>query len=273
MKFFKIINSGSIATLLNDASLLVFSENGNKFIAPDWYAKELYPLLEVISQNDYEDELNIILHETLDGEKEGFEEIDLDNLQLPPLYHGTDRKVLRMTDEQRYTHKACCKHVVDFIYPIFLKLFRNNGNWDISKLGLGMKLESCVIDALGCLDSRTNRNENFQYPDNVLYLHSYRGCADSYAARSFAGGEIGYIAYFLCQAVINMSVSEFHLDEETENAMQKVLAFGNEGKYPVVITLNNLDFKFLRNENGSIITDLNFEGKSYRYLKPIIFES
>ena len=63
------------------------------------------------------------------------------------------------------------------------------------------------------------------------------------------------------------------LDEETENAMQKVLAFGNEGKYPVVITLNNLDFKFLRNENGSIITNLNFERKSYRYLKPIIFES
>ncbi len=273
MKFFKIINSGSFATLLNDASLLVFSENGNKFIAPDWYAKELYPLLEVISQNDFEDGQHIVLDENLNGEKEDFEEIVLDNLQIPPMYHGTDRKVLRMTDEQRTIYKKKCCHLIDNIYPVLRKRYRQNGSWEISKLGLGMKLESCVIDALGCLDSRTNGNENFQYPDNVLYLHSYRGCADSYAVRSFAGGEIGYIAYFLCQAVINMSVSEFHLDEETENAMQKVLAFGNEGKYPVVITLNNLDFKFLRNENGSIITNLNFERKSYRYLKPIIFES
>lgn len=273
MKYYKQQGYGAIAILLDDSSLEVYTLDGFKFTSPQWYSKEFFPMLEEISREDFEDEReNILKYSSLNKNKDEFKIIDIDRLQVPTLYHGTDKKMLRMTEDERNTYKSLCLQVIDYFYPIFKSHFYHDPAWNLEQIGLDAITTSKLYDVIGCIRSFKNEAPRFQYPDNIIYLSSMEHCAYGYAKDSFAGGEIGANAFYLCLAATHAFKHNMVFDKDIETAVKKILEFGNREKEPIVIPFDNLKVEYLRDEAGYLLTLFDFSNLSFRYLAPLHFE-
>lgn len=270
MKYYKDSEDNLLAFLLADKSLEVFTEDGYKFISPKWYTDELFPLLEEISREEFEIEYNRIVEEELVNLNiDDFVEIDIDGFQIPTLYHGTDAKMVRMSDAERKSHKSLCLQVIDYLFPIFKKHFSfQRYAWDCSKLPIEIGLKNAIEVALNTVELYKSGNKLFQYPKAIIYLSSSYTKAKDYAISSFAGGEIGNIAYYLSKVALQTKIPECNPNGITESAMKSILIFGEQKREPIIFHLNNLEFKYLRDERGRLLTNFN-SSASFRYLKAI----
>lgn len=271
MKYYKQQGYGAIAIQLDDSSLEVYTLDGYKFTSPQWYSKEFFPMLEEISQEDFEDKRENILENSLNN-KDEFKIIDIDRLQVPTLYHGTDKKMLRMTEEERNSYKSLCLQVIDYFYPIFKSLFYHDTAWNLDQIGLDTKTERKLYDVIGRISCFKNEAPRYQYPDNIFYLSSWERYAYGYAKDSFAGGEIGANAFYLCLAATHAFKHNMVFDKDIETAVKKILEFGNKEKEPIVIPFDNLKVEYLRDEAGYLLTQFDFSNLSFRYLAPLHFK-
>ncbi|MBR5674276.1 MAG: hypothetical protein IKW97_07740 [Muribaculaceae bacterium] len=270
MKYYEYPNHGLIAIQNDNESLDVYCSHfivptSVKFTAPGWYAEQLRPLLTEISKERFD------ICYSFRCRFNEYTTIDLENIDLE-LYHGTDAKVVRMTDDERKAHKTFCKRAIEYLYPLYLKTYYDSstGIFSVNKMELDNEINVDINrECLGRYRKMLRGHQLYQYPDNVVYLATLAS-AESYARKSFAGGEFGYIAYFLIKTAQNVELPGFDPDPEMENAIQHVLEFGEQKKEPVIFrfTINNdIDIEYLRDENGEFLPGAN-QG-SFRYIGPI----
>ena len=90
------------------------------------------------------------------------------------------------------------------------------------------------------------------YQYGSFYLTTNKMTALNYAQRSFAGGEIGLMAYSLIEGTEIINFTDYNPDESLKNKINRIKEFGEEGKEcPVIVTFNNIDLSCLQNEDGT----------------------
>ena len=181
------------------------------------------------------------------------------------LYHGTDARVIRMSNEERKAYVAGCNFVID-------KLCHSFGILEPSRVKeLGIELYTLLF----MIQQRNKKSEFFQY--NVLCLTNLYDRAMYYANHSFAGGEVGFLAYNLIKQCENRFPEKFKLYENIDVTINNIKKFAEEEtRYPVIITINDIDTDYLVFESGckiddesiKVITEQTFE-TSFKYKKEL----
>ena len=213
------------------------------------------------------------------------------------LYHGTDARILSMSKEERLQYKKECDLIIDTLYPFFQPLLK----WEKTEIKVdgktifgyeyplklkygkilnekgGMYMYQNLFEKLAMIDCRNNNAGLYQYKN--LYLCSSKLTAASYATRSFAGGEMGLIAYRLIQGADIINFENFLPNSNIQSIMNKIREFAKEGnEKPAIVTIENIDVDYLSFEDGKPIEKDNFaewleprrkRQLKFRYTKPL----
>ena len=213
------------------------------------------------------------------------------------LYHGTDARILSMSKEERLQYKKECDLIIDTLYPFFQPLLK----WEKTEIKVdgktifgyeyplklkygkilnekgGMYMYQNLFEKLAMIDCRNNNAGLYQYKN--LYLCSSKLTAASYATRSFAGGEMGLIAYRLIQGADIINFENFRPNSNIQSIMNKIREFAKEGnEKPAIVTIENIDVDYLSFEDGKPIEKDNFaewleprrkRQLKFRYTKPL----
>jgi len=213
------------------------------------------------------------------------------------LYHGTDARILSMSKEERLQYKKECDLIIDTLYPFFQPLLK----WEKTEIKVdgktifgyeyplklkygkilnekgGMYMYQNLSEKLAMIDCRNNNAGLYQYEN--LYLCSSKLTAASYATSSFAGGEMGLIAYRLIQGADIINFENFCPNSNIQSIMNKIREFAKEGnEKPAIVTIENIDVDYLSFEDGKPIEKDNFaewleprrkRQLKFRYTKPL----
>ena len=213
------------------------------------------------------------------------------------LYHGTDARILSMSKEERLQYKKECDLIIDTLYPFFQPLLK----WEKTEIKVdgktifgyeyplklkygkilnekgGMYMYQNLFEKLAMIDCRNNNAGLYQYEN--LYLCSSKLTAASYATSSFAGGEMGLIAYRVIQGADIINFENFRPNSNIQSIMNKIREFAKEGnEKPAIVTIENIDVDYLSFEDGKPIEKDNFaewleprrkRQLKFRYTKPL----
>lgn len=215
--------------------------------------------------------------------------------KLFTLYHGTDARMLTMSKDERMEYLTLVDKAIaamwEFLAPLDeWEMYEFKGprgdkrystRWVVEKykdefIKAGKNnLYTNFTEKLSMQGRRVNGSELYQYGD--LYLAASYNTAKDYAARSFAGGELGLIAYRLAEGLVFLNFPDWHPTPEIEYAINRILEFGEGGKEdPVIVTLEGIDPEDLVMDNGSsakeeieALYDIlgNLGDLKFRYLK------
>lgn len=165
-------------------------------------------------------------------------------IKLPVLYHGTDLRIVLMTEEERKTFKEYCKNVFDYMW----KLYENSYDEILSgkfKDILGVTKWYNLCNALTVSSANHNGNEQYQY--DSFHLTTMKVKAENYARRAFAFGEIGLAAYRMYEAAISLNLPIKEIEEEANHIVRFATDYNNIK--PVVFEITDLDVDLLEVEN------------------------
>lgn len=193
----------------------------------------------------------------------------MDKIKIPTLFHGTDAKNIRMTPEMRSKYKDDCILVLDYLYPFF----------EMNSKDMGKMLgdEKCTKypmfwKAFICIGGFMNGNTTYQYGN--FYLTNIKSRAIDYAYSSFAGGELGMMAYEIYQAALKIGFKNWNPSSDVESAAKRIMDFAEIPPEPVLFSFDDIDVNYLKLENGDDLTSSRINslikgsvGRSYLYDK------
>ena len=202
--------------------------------------------------------------------------------RIPVLYHGTDARILDMTEPERKSFHEDCKELSKSLWPLF------------EPYVLGQETVKTVDPVNGENIVEKNRIDRFRvhFDDDVqfhrftlavsifyrstfledtlfehdsLYFTSFRQGAERYAHRAGYFGEIGFVAYHLADATRRLN---YEVDDSTREKMDRIVSFAEDAHHPVVVEVNDYDPDQLRMEGGENlkISKGSVAGSMFRYL-------
>ena len=195
----------------------------------------------------------------------------LNNIIPIPLYHGTDRKILNYSENERAEIQNICSTISDYIYHLLvedglsLSSLAKYKNKRLSEIG---DYWPQVIDAFQRYDSRKKGSKLYQY--GSIYLTGDRKKAEGFARNAFVMGEQGNIAYWLYLAASNI----WNLKELNPDMKRLFISFENlieKPRIPVLLTFIRIQKDDLLREHGEeinwemwgdLITGLSFRLKA-----------
>jgi hypothetical protein len=217
-------------------------------------------------------------------------------MKKPLLYHGTDARMIEMSKEERQRFFDVCELVIDELYRYFIPLLKKE------KVSLNIGLQTIytdepilkikyekILDEKGgpytywnlyeklCM-IRWKIKDSGLYQYQSLYLTALKPKAMNYARRSYAGCELGLLAYQLIKGAEIINFEDFHHEEKLIKSIDYIKEFGKEGnEHPVIVTIEKYDKNGLTLENGNKLTaddlkmwhdypDMDF---TFRYNKPL----
>ena len=196
-----------------------------------------------------------------------------------PLFHGTDRRLLNLSSEQRQELKDACVSFINYAFPILkdhgVSKMRMN-----DKAGLFGENQMRVIDAYIGASGMISGCKWFEYESS--YLTANPGKAMSYARRSYLYGELGYIADSFQIALNSIGWDYANLTPEQYNSYHLIKAATEEiCPDPVVLLYLGIPKDQIADESGrpvdwehrikSFLMDVN-EG-SFRVSQPFDISS
>lgn len=190
-----------------------------------------------------------------------------------PLYHGTDRKLLSLSKEQREAAKASAFNLIHYFADIYVKNEFEFKDYHISASDKKEKHNAELKEKLGDYHKSTwdaysvacsINKPNYQY--NSLYLTGDYQKASRYAYGSNLFGEIGSVAYRLMHGA---KLMEYEIDSKfIETELLILNPIWEITPNPILIQFDNLDRKDLLTERGEEVDD---DGSSDDFLKPLSF--
>lgn len=173
--------------------------------------------------------------------------IKQNDVEIPLFFHGTDAKVLRMTEQERDELKNACLVVIDCLWNFFKDHLINN--LIEYREQLGEELWRNLNTACTCNRARLENNQQYQYGN--LYLTNNPLRAISYALSSNVYGELGNIAkrFYEAALVLKFDFSKMSIDNQKYfDLFRKVIA---EKPEPVVCALPNINLDLVQNDKGA----------------------
>lgn len=199
---------------------------------------------------------------------------NMPNLQIPPMYHGTDARIIRMGSEVIKRIKEQCTEALHYMWSFFKPLYDKDRETLMRSLDFDNKPEVYykLMDKLHCCSAMHNGREEYQY--EALYLTNSIERAKGYARRAYAFGEIGEVTYIMYKAAIKINFSDWNPTEAVSNTLNFIKDFAEEDSEPVVIKIENLDPLYFESHNGGLVSQdmLEFDPGdmfSFRYVKTI----
>ena len=202
-------------------------------------------------------------------------ELKKDNNHIPYLYHGTDARIIKMTEEERNNYINICHAVVNYLWSFFKPLFQER-KLEHYKDMLSPKdnpnLYANVYEKLSMVDMMNNGCQQYQYGD--LYLTSCGFSAANYSRRSFAGGEIGLIAYRMIEAAETIGFDGLYKNNTAVYDIKTVKQFALEESEPIVIKVRDIDPLLLQEDTGETIdwSSIKVIPQLFRYSKEMILD-
>ena len=215
------------------------------------------------------------------------------------IYHGTDARMIEMSDEERLQYLSYCNLVIDNLYPFFKPLMVNEmievehkgQKIYVPKTLLEVRykklldekgepfLYTNLFEKLTMVEARNNGSGLYQYDD--VYFCSSKTKAMHYSCRSYAGGETGLMAYRLIQGAEIIGFDNLYNTEEVKKAAEIIKDFAKEGnERPAIVTMDEYDINSLFLEKGTPLSKLDLEEWhksknkchiSFRYTGPVDF--
>lgn len=211
-------------------------------------------------------------------------------IKVPLLYHGTDARIVEMSSTERQQYLKKCRQVVDYLFPFYNELASTFETVEklycgqkiytqesLLKIKYGDKLKSIpglyynLNEKITMMQAQMNGNKQYQY--GSFYLTSDRRIAFNYAVDSFAGGELGLVAYRFIQGLDIVVFDNFNPSTELLQSIKTIQDFASDEQQdnPVIFTFKDIDIADLLDEEGNrLASDFNFKfGRSFRYLKDV----
>lgn len=196
------------------------------------------------------------------------------------LYHGTDARIVSMSDNERAAYKKGCLLVVDYIWDVFREeydyhLMRNY------RQPLGYDARTAepwhpwlrLVGAMNHIGGYKNGNQQYDY--SSFYLTGLRNRAIDYARDAFAGGESGMIVYDFVKAIEIVKPSCWNPSGPILEAINKIMEFGEATASPVLFRFDDLDFNLIETDSGEKdpeAVSLMIEYGSLRYTGDIVLD-
>ena len=190
--------------------------------------------------------------------------------KLLTLYHGTDSRILSMAQDEMKAYLSLVDKAITSMWKVLapfeeFEMYEFKGPRGDKRFGTRRVIEGYqdqfikagkkdlyanFSEKLSMQRLRLNGAELYQYGD--LYLAASHESARRYAIRSFAGGELGLLAYRFIEGLDFLNLPEWNPTPEIQDAIMRIMEFGEEGKEdPVIVTLEGIDPEDLVMENGT----------------------
>ena len=188
------------------------------------------------------------------------------------MYHGTDKNVLRMGEQERKRRLELCNEMADYAYG-FLKsknlcvvLKSQLSEPDKEKLGdIWNDLRN-----YGMTKYEGAKRDNTLYQYGSLYVTNSLDRAARYARASFICGESGDVAYWLylgAKRYYDFSCVDSEKKRAMISAFEEALKVNPE---PVVLFLENIEKNNIKHENGN---DIDWEEMEEDFVRGSIITS
>ena len=202
------------------------------------------------------------------------------------LYHGTDARISRMTDEERATFRkeiiCALDYMWDLMDPYFQKYDeeldrihnRIKRTERITALKSRMKEDdyNMLYRALSHDKARRDGLKTWQYQDDAIYLTSTLETAISYAYRSFVFGEMGETVWEMYQGMKALNLNTWKPSPEIQATFDKIERLATEEHFPIVYMLNSFDYEKLLTDGGDPIPEGTLEFQHcYRYVDEYLY--
>ena len=168
------------------------------------------------------------------------------------LYHGTDKKILRMPEKEREKRAFLCKQIADYSYSILQK-----NDVVVSPYTEKQKKAKEVLSDIwfdlwnqGIIRYTGWMNKNPLYQYDYLYVSNNYDRAVSYAKNSFIFGERGNVAYWLYQGAKRFNDFFTEMPDEIKISLKTFTDVAVEKREPVVVILEKLRKRDIQTENG-----------------------
>lgn len=191
------------------------------------------------------------------------------------LFHGTDARLISLSETERCAYIEGCIKAIKHLWSIFKPYYVTQELVETVIKGnkafvLQRKIEMYkeyiinhsdsvywynLYEKLSMLEANENGSQYYQYGD--LYLTGDKNKARRYALSSFAGGEIGLIAYRLIQGAEILGWDSCNNDESLKKTIESIKSFAEAQVIPVVIPISDLDMDYLFYETGGSIKNDN----------------
>ena len=199
---------------------------------------------------------------------------NMPKLHIPPMYHGTDARIIRMGSEESKRIKSKCEDALHYMWTLFKPLYDRDHETLKRCLDFDNRPEDFykLLDKLNCCSAMHNGREEYQY--EALYLTNSIERAKGYARRAYAFGEIGEVTYVMYKAALKIKFKDWNPTEEITDTLEFIKEFAEDDSEPVVLKLENLDPLYFEMDNGGLVCQNRLEFKpgrvcSFRYVKTI----
>lgn len=177
--------------------------------------------------------------------------------KVPILYHGTDAKIVLMSENERQEYKEACDTAIKYIWTLFQPYHEKDMMLRCFKPALGyeenQKLYLDLMSAMNCLGGKMRGNEFYQY--DAFYLTRLRWRAENFAHKAFAGGEYGTTAYRLYKAAKVIDFKNWNPDKTVTDALMRIASMAEKKPQPIVFSFENLNPDYLMTEHAMPYTE------------------
>lgn len=189
--------------------------------------------------------------------------------QFPVLFHGTDARILDMSEEERHAFHSDCESVSNALWSLFEpNALGQETVMDRDSSGNEVLVERDRIDRFRerfedegkfrrfvlavSIFYRSHFLDDTLFEHDAVYLTSFRQGAERYAVRAGHFGEIGFVAYHLADAAKRCG---FRPDCDSLAAkIERIIRFSEAPHYPVVIEVSQYNPDELLGERGEPVS-------------------
>ena len=193
--------------------------------------------------------------------------------KVPMLYHGTDARMVLMSEAERQKYKEACTTAIRYLWTLYQPYHEKDMMLRCFMPALGYdddhKLYLDLMSAMNCLGGKLRGNEFYQY--DAFYLTRLRWRAENFAHKAFAGGEYGTTAYRLYKAAKVIDFKNWNPDNVVADALKQIVGMAEEKPQPVLFRFDNLNPDYLMTEHAMPYTeDLYDAVPNVRYTGKIV---
>lgn len=178
------------------------------------------------------------------------------NFETPELYHGTDAKVLRMTEEERKERERLVYVALDYLWKFYENKLDANGillNDFQSELinVLGKNNKDALLKACSNNYSRLKKSKVYEYGN--LYVTNSPDRALEYANMSNVYGELGNICKIIYLSSVKLGYDFSDANNEQQKALDMLAVAVTEIPEPIVCIVRGLDINLIASEDAKPI--------------------
>lgn len=169
-----------------------------------------------------------------------------------PLYHGTDRRILSKSLEERQVLRKACDVLIEFYSPV-VREYTSTHKYKDNPIPLMYRLMDCDSVAY----CKLSNSKLYEY--DATYLTGDLSKAIRYARRAMIYGELGYVVSTFILATKEFGLALPLMNEEQKKAYELITQYMKEPSQPVVLVFQNIDKSLMKYDDNIDVNWVNVQ--------------